>query len=205
MYDRQGRKHAPHESAHPRRPQEQARIAGATALDIRTAGRRRPSLTRRRNTAASARPVASNPYVVYPRRILVRRHQPTIGTRSRSLEHFGLDKSPAGSSIESVLWPMLITLALVKLIAASMMLWLPFRTDSAVVAVDDTPPSDADDEDGGTKVGPPHAPGDPRPRRPRPTRPRRGPHGSSPAGPPPRVRVGRGGQLRVQAHRTHTS
>lgn len=102
-----------------------------------------------------------------------------------------------------MLWPMLITLALVKLTAAFTMLWLPFRTDSAVVAVDDEQagsPDAGDDEDGGSKVAPAAGPADPHPRRPRPTRPRRGPHGSRPSGAPPRVRIARHReQLRANA------
>jgi hypothetical protein len=96
---------------------------------------------------------------------------------------------------KAMLWPMLITLALVKLVGASMMLWLPFRTDSAVVAVDDPPRSDSG-EDGGSKVcsddpSDPHPHPHPHPHHPRPRRPRRGPHGGSPSpGAPRRVRTG---------------
>lgn len=102
-----------------------------------------------------------------------------------------------------MLWPMLITLALVKLAAASMMLWLPFRTDSAVVAVDDPPRSDSDDEDGGSRVLP-EGPSDPHPRRPHPRRPRRGPHGSPSPGSPPRVRVP-AARLRARPRHVRTS
>lgn len=89
-----------------------------------------------------------------------------------------------------MLWPMLITLALVKLVAAFLMLWLPFRTDSAVVARDDRPRSQgAEGKDGGSKVDTTHKPATPHPRRPWPRRPRRGPHGSPSPGAPPRVRT----------------
>jgi hypothetical protein len=87
---------------------------------------------------------------------------------------------------------MLITLALVKLVAASMMLWLPFRNDSAVVAVEDPPRSDgdSDDEDGGSRVSREDS-SDPHPRRPYPRRPRRGPqHGWPAPESPRRVRTG---------------
>jgi hypothetical protein len=88
-----------------------------------------------------------------------------------------------------MLWPMLITLALVKLAVASMMLWLPFRTDSAVVAVDDPPRSDSDDDGGGGSKVSSENPSDPHPRRPRPRQPRRGPHGSPSPPAPRRFRV----------------
>lgn len=90
-----------------------------------------------------------------------------------------------------MLWSLLITLALIKLAVASMMLWLPFRTDSAVIATDDPPRADSnDDEDGGIKVSSEES-STPHPRRPRPRRPRRGPHGSPSPGAPRRVRSGR--------------
>jgi hypothetical protein len=88
-----------------------------------------------------------------------------------------------------MLWSLLITLALVKLVVASMMLWLPFRTDSAVIAVDDPPRNDSnDEEDGGTKVSSEEC-SEPHPRQPRPRRPRRGPHGSPSPEAPRRVRT----------------
>ncbi len=37
------------------------------------------------------------------------------------------------------LWVVLVTLGVVKLVVASLMLWLPFRYDSAMMAVDDEP------------------------------------------------------------------
>lgn len=88
-----------------------------------------------------------------------------------------------------MLWSLLITLALVKLVVASMMLWLPFRTDSAVIATDDPPRAEpGDDEDGGTKVLCDERP-NPHPRQPRPRWPRRGPHGSPSPEAPRRVRT----------------
>lgn len=88
-----------------------------------------------------------------------------------------------------MLWSLFITLALVKLAVASMMLWLPFRTDSAVTATDDQPRTDSnDDEDGGTKVSCDER-SNRHPRQPRPRRPRRGPHGSPSPGAPRRVRT----------------
>jgi hypothetical protein len=75
-------------------------------------------------------------------------------------------------------------LGLVKLVVAALMLWLPFRYDAAMVAVDDEPRSD---DEGGSKVSP-SAPVDPHPRLPLPRNPRRGPHGSSSPPSPARVR-----------------
>jgi hypothetical protein len=82
------------------------------------------------------------------------------------------------------LWLVLVSLGLVKLVVASLMLWLPFRYDAAMVAVDDEPRSD---DEGGSKVSP-AAPVDPHPRLPLPRHPRRGPHGSSSPPSPARVR-----------------
>jgi hypothetical protein len=84
------------------------------------------------------------------------------------------------------LWIVLVMLGLVKLVVASLMLWLPFRYDAAMMAVDDEPRSD---DEGGSKVAP-AAPVDPHPRLPLGHRPRRGPHGSSCPPSPPRVRTG---------------
>ncbi len=90
-----------------------------------------------------------------------------------------------------MLWALLITLGLIKLAAACLMLWLPFRYDSAMVDRGDPPPpsdSSGADEDGGSKVPEPGS--EPHPRRPLPRLPRRGgPHGSPARGPRPRVRV----------------
>jgi hypothetical protein len=84
------------------------------------------------------------------------------------------------------LWLVLVMLGLVKLVVASLMLWLPFRYDAAMTAVDDELRSD---DEGGSKVAP-EAPVDPHPRLPLPRRPRRGPHGSSSPPSPPRMRTG---------------
>lgn len=96
-----------------------------------------------------------------------------------------------------MLWTLLITLALVKLLAAALMLWMPFRTDSAVIATGDPPRCDAaDEDDGGSKVASDREPSSRPPYRPhpgpfRPRRPRRGPdEGSDAPGAPPRVRIG---------------
>jgi hypothetical protein len=98
-----------------------------------------------------------------------------------------------------MLW-LLITLSLIKLVVASMMLWLPFRTDSAVIATEDPPRTDSDDdEEGGAKVSS-EEDSKPHPRRPSPRRPRRGPHGSPSPGAPRRVRTQRT-HLRVQPRR----
>jgi hypothetical protein len=83
------------------------------------------------------------------------------------------------------LWVVLVTLGLVKLVVASLMLWLPFRYDTAMRAVEDEPRSD---DEGGSKVSP-GTPGDPHPRLPLPRKPRRGPHGSGSPSSPPRVRT----------------
>lgn len=83
------------------------------------------------------------------------------------------------------LWVVLVSLGLIKLVVASLMLWLPFRADAAMMAVEDEPRSD--DEEGGSKVAP-AAPIDPHPRLPLPRKPRRGPHGSSTPPSPARVR-----------------
>jgi hypothetical protein len=86
-----------------------------------------------------------------------------------------------------MLWALLITLGLIKLVAACLMLWMPFRYDSAMVARDDPPRSEGSDEDGGSKVA--DSGSGPHPRRPLPRLPRRGPHGAPPRGPRPRVRI----------------
>jgi hypothetical protein len=87
-----------------------------------------------------------------------------------------------------MLWTLLIVLGLVKLIVASMMLWLPFRYDSAMSATEDPPRSDSD-EDGGSKVPGSGFP-DRHPRRPLPRLPRRGgPHGAPSSVSPTRVRA----------------
>jgi hypothetical protein len=95
------------------------------------------------------------------------------------------------------LWLLFTLLALVKLAVAGLMLWLPFRSDAAMRAIEDGPRSDAGagenekgedgNEDGGSKTSRPF--GEPHPRRPFPRPPRRGPHGD-PSRSPRRVRSG---------------
>lgn len=96
-----------------------------------------------------------------------------------------------------MLWTLLIALGLIKLVAASLMLWLPFRCDAAMVATDDWPRADADespDDDGGSKVSG-AGPAGPHPRQPLPRLPRRGgSHGGAGGigcAPRPRVRAPR--------------
>jgi hypothetical protein len=97
------------------------------------------------------------------------------------------------------LWTLIVMLALIKLPIAAMMLWIPFRNDTAMNSGD--PPENSDD-DGGSRALP-AGPLDPRPRRPPPggpfpRRPRRGPH-ASPAPPSPRrVRVASRERRRVR-------
>jgi hypothetical protein len=95
------------------------------------------------------------------------------------------------------LWTLIVMLALIKLPIAAMMLWIPFRNDTAMNSGD--PPENSDD-DGGSRALP-AGPLDPRPRRPLPSgprRPRRGPH-ASPAPPSPRrVRVASRERRRVR-------
>jgi hypothetical protein len=85
------------------------------------------------------------------------------------------------------LWLLLTVIALIKLVIASLMLWLPFRSDAAMSALEDEQRSDSDD-DGGSKAlsG---KPTEPHPRLPLPHRPRRGPHGSPSLPSPARVRT----------------
>jgi hypothetical protein len=85
------------------------------------------------------------------------------------------------------LWLLFALLGLIKLVVASLMLWLPFRSDSAVVALADDDRSEPDDE-GGTKALP-GSPNEPHPKLPLPHRPRRGPHGSPSPPSPARVRT----------------
>ena len=80
-------------------------------------------------------------------------------------------------------WVLMLA-ALIKLPIAGLMLWIPFRDDSAVRAPD---VQDSSEEDGGSKALP-GGPLDPHPRTPLPRRPRRGPHGSPAPPSPPRVR-----------------
>jgi hypothetical protein len=84
------------------------------------------------------------------------------------------------------LWLLLTLMGLVKLLVASLMLWLPFRSDTAMSALDDGSRSDSED-DGGSKTLP-RTPSDPHPRLPLPHGPRRDPHGSPSPLSPARVR-----------------
>jgi hypothetical protein len=82
-------------------------------------------------------------------------------------------------------------LAFVKLVIASLMVWIPMRSDSAMSALADQDGSepDAGEDEGGSKtiVG---SPAEPHPRLPPPYRPRRrGPHGSPSVPSPSRVRT----------------
>jgi hypothetical protein len=109
-----------------------------------------------------------------------------------SPHRFASQLSSGSSSIECMsLWLLLALIVLIKLVVASLMLWLPFRSDLAMSALDDQRPADSDSEsgegDGGSKTLP-VSPVEPHPRRPIPHRPRRGPHGSPTASSPARVR-----------------
>ncbi|HTB49846.1 MAG TPA: hypothetical protein VK701_02630 [Solirubrobacteraceae bacterium] len=88
------------------------------------------------------------------------------------------------------LWLLLGLIGLVKLVIASLMVWIPIRSDSAMNVLEDQgpPESDTGEDEGGskTRVG---SPAGPHPRLPLPHRPRRGPHGSPSAPSPPRVRT----------------
>jgi hypothetical protein len=83
-------------------------------------------------------------------------------------------------------WMWIVLLAgLIKLPIAALMLWIPFRYDDSMNAVEDA--SDSSEEDGGSNALP-GGPLDPHPRAPLPRRPRRGPHGSPAPPSPPRSR-----------------
>ncbi len=88
------------------------------------------------------------------------------------------------------LWLLVLMLfGLIKIVIAALMLWLPYRSEAAMVAAEkneERSDSGSDDE-GGSKVltG---EPTDPHPRLPLPHRPRRGPHGSHSPPSPARVR-----------------
>jgi hypothetical protein len=95
------------------------------------------------------------------------------------------------------LWTLIVLLAVIKLPIAAMMLWIPFRNDTAMNSSD--PPENSED-DGGSRALP-AGPLDPRPRRPLPNgprRPRRGPHGSPAPPSPRRVRVASRERRRVR-------
>jgi len=88
------------------------------------------------------------------------------------------------------LWMLIVLMGLIKLPIAALMLWIPFRDDTALNA---TEPPEQSDDDGGTRVLP-AGPLDPHPRRPMPSgrfprSPRRGPHGSQPPPSPRRIRT----------------
>jgi hypothetical protein len=85
------------------------------------------------------------------------------------------------------LWLLLTLMGLIKLVVAALMLWLPFRSDAAMSALDDEE-RPGTDEDGGSKTL--QRTREPHPRRPFPRRPRRGPHGSPSPASPARVRGG---------------
>ncbi|HTA96186.1 MAG TPA: hypothetical protein VK730_00910 [Solirubrobacteraceae bacterium] len=87
------------------------------------------------------------------------------------------------------LWLLLALVALVKVVIAALMVWIPMRSDSAMDVFEDQSgsESDADEDEGGSKTLP-GSPAEPHPRLPRPHRPRRGPHGSPSAPSPSRVR-----------------
>jgi hypothetical protein len=89
------------------------------------------------------------------------------------------------------LWLVLALMAFVKLVMASVMLWVTLRSDSAMVMHEDAPADSDSDDEGGSKVligavEDPH-----HPRRPLPHGPRRGPHGSPSPHVPARIRIGR--------------
>jgi hypothetical protein len=89
------------------------------------------------------------------------------------------------------LWMLFVLLGLIKLPFVALMLWMPFRNDEAMRAVDvteapDTP--DASDEEGGSNTLP-AGPLDPHPRMPLLRSPRRDPHGSPALPAPARVRT----------------
>jgi len=81
------------------------------------------------------------------------------------------------------LWVLMLA-ALIKLPIAALMLWIPFRNDTAMISPE---PSDSNEEDGGSRALP-GGPLNPHPRGPLPRLPRRGPHGSPGPSSPPRVR-----------------
>jgi hypothetical protein len=85
---------------------------------------------------------------------------------------------------------LIVLMGLIKLPIAALMLWIPFRNDTALNA--NEPPGQSDD-DGGSRALP-AGPLDPHPRRPLPCgpfprRPRRGPHGTPPPPSPQRMRT----------------
>jgi hypothetical protein len=94
------------------------------------------------------------------------------------------------------LWMLFVLLGLIKLPFVGLMLWMPFRNDEAMRAVEVTDAPDApeaSDEEGGSEEGGSHTlpagPLDPHPRMPLPRSPRRDPHGSPALPAPARVRT----------------
>jgi hypothetical protein len=79
------------------------------------------------------------------------------------------------------IWVFIVLIVMVKVPIAALMLWMPFRNDSAM----SVPAQDADGESGDEDGGGQDPPGGSRPRAPR---PRRGPHQELPPPPPPRMR-----------------
>jgi hypothetical protein len=88
-----------------------------------------------------------------------------------------------------MLWLLLGLMVLIKLVIAFLMLWLPYRSDSAMDVLGDQSSPDSGEDEGGSKTlsG---SPAGPHPRLPLlPHRPRRGPHGSPSAPSPSRIRT----------------
>jgi hypothetical protein len=91
------------------------------------------------------------------------------------------------------LWLLVLMLfGLIKIVIAALMLWLPYRSEAAMIAAEKGEKGEersdpGSDDEGGSKVltGEPF---DPHPRLPLPHRPRRGPHGSPSPPSPARVR-----------------
>jgi hypothetical protein len=102
------------------------------------------------------------------------------------------------------MWVLIMTLGLVKVPIAVLMLWIPMRSDAALVSIPSEAPSAEDataedsseEDDGGSKTLT-RNPHDPRPYPHAPLPRRRGPHGSPPLPSPARVRTRRGGVTRV--------
>ncbi len=86
------------------------------------------------------------------------------------------------------LWMLLVLFGLLKLPFVGLMIWMPFRHDEAMRAIDVTDEPDSSEEDGGSHTLP-AGPRDPHPRMPLPRSPRRDPHGSPALPAPARVRT----------------
>ena len=104
------------------------------------------------------------------------------------------------------MWVLILTLGLIKVPIAALMLWIPFRSDSALHSLPPTESAEGDapgEDDGGSRTLPGLG-GGPRsggPRHPRTPRGRRGPHGSPAPPSPARIRRGRPSVRRVRAPR----